>query len=337
MASVASASPSAHSHRRTESNEDSDSWQQVSSNPASVFFPSPGSGSMASWMMSGYPNNIERSPQGMSPLHLDHLDTDSQNVYAGSFPGSSENVLLGSADELLDPFAETQQFVPDQDFMFSGPFDGMECRLPVFLVQMLTNKLPGNVDLPAYYNPMQNNIDFSSTSSLDGVEFPAQPTDLGIPSNYRDGANVSPWTANNLGGHELSFEHTTFAPSDASQASPGSTSQHSPRHSPVSPSPVASGATEKAPKLSLRKLQGKSKVEKKKAAEPASKFLIMTPMLINAASGKPNPYECFEAMRMTHKGRKGPLANDTKQNALHVRRLGACFCCHARKVKVRPS
>lgn len=91
-----------------------------------------------------------------------------------------------------------------------------------------------------------------------------------------------------------------------------------------------------------RKVQGKSKVEKKKkpaaAADPASssssKFLIMTPMLINAASGKPNPYECFEAMRMTHKGRKGPLANDTKQNALHVRRLGACFCCHARKVKV---
>jgi hypothetical protein len=292
---------------------------------------------MASWMMSGYPNNIERSPQGMSPLHLDHLDTDSQNVYAGSFPGSSENVLLGSADELLDPFAETQQFVPDQDFMFSGAFDGMECRLPVFLVQMLTKKLPGNVDLPAYYNPMQNHIDFSSASSLDGVEFSAQPTDLGIPSNYRDGANVSPWTANNLGDHELSFENTTFPASDASQASPGSTSQHSPRHSPVSPSPVASGATEKAPKLSLRKLQGKSKVEKKKAAEPASKFLIMTPMLINAASGKPNPYECFEAMRMTHKGRKGPLANDTKQNALHVRRLGACFCCHARKVKVRPS
>lgn len=44
-------------------------------------------------------------------------------------------------------------------------------------------------------------------------------------------------------------------------------------------------------------------------------------------------YECFEAMRGSQKGRKGPLANEVKESALLVRRLGACFCCHARKVK----
>ncbi|ETS80591.1 hypothetical protein PFICI_08120 [Pestalotiopsis fici W106-1] len=319
MTSVTSASPSAQSHRRTESNEDSDSWQHVSSNPASVFFPSPGSGagSMGSWMMAGYPNNIERSPQGMSPLHL---DTDSKNTYSGSFPGSSENVLLATADDLLDSLTHdierNQQFVPNQDFMYSGAFDA-------------------NVDLPPYYDSLQNEIDFSNASSLDGLDFSAQPTDLGIPQDYLHGPNVSPWTATNVRSQELTFENTTFAASDASQASPGSSSHHSPRHSPISPpAAVAEKAAAAPPKPSLRKLQGKSKVEKKKAAEPASsKFLIMTPMLINAASGKPNPYECFEAMRMTHKGRKGPLANDTKENALHVRRLGACFCCHARKVK----
>ena len=38
-------------------------------------------------------------------------------------------------------------------------------------------------------------------------------------------------------------------------------------------------------------------------------------------------------MRATQKGRKGPLADEIKESALHVRRLGACFCCHSRKVK----
>ncbi|KAH8889280.1 hypothetical protein GQ53DRAFT_630086, partial [Thozetella sp. PMI_491] len=65
----------------------------------------------------------------------------------------------------------------------------------------------------------------------------------------------------------------------------------------------------------------------------SSKFLIVTPDSVNAHAGKPNPFECFEAMRPSQRGRKGPLANDTKENALQVRRLGACFCCHARKVK----
>ncbi|EMR70922.1 putative fungal zn binuclear cluster domain containing protein [Eutypa lata UCREL1] len=82
----------------------------------------------------------------------------------------------------------------------------------------------------------------------------------------------------------------------------------------------------------IRKVMKGGKIEKKKVESPG-KFVIMTPNLINAQSGKPNPFECFEAMRTTQRGRKGPLANETKESALQVRRLGACFCCHSRKVK----
>ncbi|KAL2257492.1 hypothetical protein VTK26DRAFT_105 [Humicola hyalothermophila] len=88
----------------------------------------------------------------------------------------------------------------------------------------------------------------------------------------------------------------------------------------------------------------------------ANKFLIVTPSSISLHADKPNPFECFEALaaaqfsssgssssssgsppaasaRPSQRGRKGPLANDTKQSALQVRRMGACFCCHARKVR----
>lgn len=76
------------------------------------------------------------------------------------------------------------------------------------------------------------------------------------------------------------------------------------------------------------------KVEKRQArSEPLDNFVVVTPNSISAQSGRPNPYECFEHLRATQKGRKGPLANATKQSALQVRRLGACFCCHSRKVK----
>lgn len=45
----------------------------------------------------------------------------------------------------------------------------------------------------------------------------------------------------------------------------------------------------------------------------------------------------FEGMsnmsRSSQKGRKGALSEDTRANALAVRKAGACFCCHLRKVK----
>lgn len=66
------------------------------------------------------------------------------------------------------------------------------------------------------------------------------------------------------------------------------------------------------------------------------KFIIVTPSTISsyASSGcKHNLFEHLEAMNATQKGRKGPLADEVKEGALQVRRVGACFCCHARKVR----
>ncbi|KAK9416210.1 hypothetical protein SUNI508_09790 [Seiridium unicorne] len=311
MASVASASPSAHSHRRTESTEDSDSWQYLGSNPASVFFPSPASGaeSMTSWVMGGYPNQTERSPQGMSPLHL---DTESQNMFSGSFPDQSGASLMGTTSGVDNQFASNyggnqQEFNQDQDFMFSGSFGN-------------------SAELPAYYNPLHTDFGLSDVSSLNGFDIPPQAADLDIPIQYRKNDNILPWDATNLREDEPSFSETDMISPGASQPSPTRTRQ--PSSSPV----LTSIKAEKAP-IPIRKIQGKnSKIEKRKA-EPANKFVIMTPNIINASAGKPNPFECFEAMRTTQKGRKGPLANATKEDALEVRRLGACFCCHARKVK----
>ncbi|KAK4174008.1 hypothetical protein QBC36DRAFT_334601 [Triangularia setosa] len=99
--------------------------------------------------------------------------------------------------------------------------------------------------------------------------------------------------------------------------------------------------------------QGQQQIAKGKSKSPSptpsssgssvgqAKFLIVTPSTINAhaqsqstnPNQQSNPFECFEALRPSQRGRKGPLATDTKQSALQVRRKGACFCCHARKVK----
>lgn len=40
-----------------------------------------------------------------------------------------------------------------------------------------------------------------------------------------------------------------------------------------------------------------------------------------------------DVSRPSQKGRKGALSDDTRKSALAVRKTGACFCCHRRKVK----
>ncbi|KAI9902561.1 hypothetical protein N3K66_001913 [Trichothecium roseum] len=119
-----------------------------------------------------------------------------------------------------------------------------------------------------------------------------------------------------------------------------------------------SGSNNKTASMSTRRVAC-GKVVKKKSSENAAtpaaaaggNFVIMTPTSINAQSGKPNPFDCFDAMGngvgggvgggingginggRASRGRKGPLASTAKKNALQVRRQGACFCCHVRKVK----
>ncbi|CAK7215592.1 hypothetical protein SCUCBS95973_002527 [Sporothrix curviconia] len=104
---------------------------------------------------------------------------------------------------------------------------------------------------------------------------------------------------------------------------------------------------------SINKVRGSgTRVTKKKASAALSdklqlsgsadssssddRFVIFTPKTISTHAGtgsRFNPFECFEAMSATQKGRKGPLAEEVKESALQVRRAGACFCCHSRKVK----
>ncbi|KAI1878171.1 uncharacterized protein JN550_000353 [Neoarthrinium moseri] len=306
MTSVASASPSGRSFHRAESTEDSDSWQYIGSHPASVFIPSPQSGasSMNSWaIVPEFSNQPQHSPAAVSPLHLDN---DPQSVPSQSFPNQSGPSMMatvgGMENQYIPDFSE-QQLMSDPEFMF---FDSSHDTL----------------GMEPYYNTNLGDI-----GDFDPLDFTTQPGDLGIPQQYRNSSNVSPWSPPGLMNDEPSSTlETDFRPSFHALSSPTDSGNLS--SSPKSP-PVK---VEKAPSP-IRKIKGSgSKIEKRKP-DSTSKFVIMTPNTISASAGKPNPFECFEAMRTTQKGRKGPLANEVKESALQVRRLGACFCCHARKVK----
>jgi hypothetical protein len=192
-------------------------------------------------------------------------------------------------------------------------------------------------EISPYYNPLAPNITANNMVGMGRLQTtPAQPADLGIPIQFCRNDDVSPWGPINL-KEDASYAETPAAnfltPEAVVQSTPPSSgsSSYSGNRSSSPRSPEIK--MEKAPSP-IRRIKG-SKIQKNRA-EPESKFVIMTPMIINdaATGGKPNPFECFEAMRTTHRGRKGPLADKVKESALQVRRLGACFCCHARKVKV---
>lgn len=169
-----------------------------------------------------------------------------------------------------------------------------------------------------YYPTFQGNMTAAGMSGLEGF-------DLDIPQQFRNDNNVPPWAPMNLKNEDFASaivdETNSFTSQSPRQRSPTHSSHHSSPRSPYVKAEPGKGASP------IRKVRNGYKVEKKKS-ESSSKFVIMTPNLINQQSGKPNPFECFEAMRTTQRGRKGPLAHDTKESALQVRRLGACFCCH---------
>ena len=100
-----------------------------------------------------------------------------------------------------------------------------------------------------------------------------------------------------------------------------------PRRAPTAPHPSPTSASPTS-----------STTSSSSASAAASKFLIVTPSSITlntATQPNLNPFDCVDALARgpTQRGRKGPLATDTKQSALVVRRMGACFSCHARKVR----
>ena len=226
------------------------------------------------------------------------------------------------------------------------------------------------MDTAQFYSGFQGSItpeDFTALSGVSGVsgvsglenfEMPSAPVDLGIPRQFRAPNDVSPWAPTNLKNDDSSSGLMSvydvapqMPPSQPHQQHLHQQQRHQQQHHTPPPqhlSPSSSSHLSSSPRSPhikeehrssgkaaspIRKIKGPGKVEKRKAEAPG-KFVIMTPNLINAQSGKPNPFECFEAMRTTQRGRKGPLANETKESALQVRRLGACFCCHSRKVKV---
>ncbi|KAI0603551.1 hypothetical protein F4775DRAFT_588069 [Biscogniauxia sp. FL1348] len=327
MASVASASPpSGHSFYRAESADDSDSsWQYVESNPSSVgFMPSPASSSMHSWGIVGYPGQLRSSPAAMSPLLLDH-DQQQHGQAPTSYPDHTEASMMttASVEGQLMPAFDGQQLMSNQELLsFADP-------------------LATGVNMASYFSAYQGNMgNMGNMSGLEGLDMTSQPIDLGIPPQFRNDNDVPPWAPTNL-------KNEVFAPvmmddGSSSYMSQSPPPQQSPTYSPHHASP-RSPPVKSEPRKSaspVHRVRGpNSKVGKKKpeqssaSSSSSSKFVIMTPNLINQQSGKPNPFECFEAMRTTQRGRKGPLASDTKESALQVRRRGACFCCHSRKVK----
>lgn len=126
MASIASASPSSRHSFPMESGDDSDSWQYVESNPASVgFMPSPASSSMHSWGIVGYPNQMQASPVAMSPLQLDHdqARTMPPTSYPDSTSGTSMMASAGVDGQLMPAFND-HQFITGQEMMFNDQLSG---------------------------------------------------------------------------------------------------------------------------------------------------------------------------------------------------------------------
>ncbi|KAL7941587.1 hypothetical protein V8C42DRAFT_334146 [Trichoderma barbatum] len=325
MASVTSQNASPHSSPYDfDSTGDTDeSWQYIDySSSASVtgsigFLPSPASGSLNGFAIVGHVSTPSQG--GLSPGSMVDMDPtvflpasttyqpDAEFVTADLFSNGVERPQssTGANFQQGDTFMTPQQYL----FMPSGATG--------FQPQELNDLTPFINDFPADTFSVMNQISPATVPQ----SLPQHNVLRSLPSD----ASMSPWnqTSPSLSAAESKFvfEEVISSPSQLSTASSSS---------PRSPA-VKSEASSKSGK-SIRKVIG-GKVEKNKSEASSSKFVIVTPTTISARAGKPNPFECFEAMRTTQKGRKGPLANETKESALQVRRVGACFCCHSRKVK----
>ncbi|KAK4210954.1 hypothetical protein QBC37DRAFT_442420 [Rhypophila decipiens] len=301
-----------------------------SAGPGSAgFFPSPAASASlgSSWGIVGHDGHLQPSPTAASPLNLNLDSFDQQSIY----PPSSFVDQNGQFVGIPSAQAETQ---------FISDFDGQD------LLASATEGMSDQQlnDLLALFQPAPNQF---------GMVNQALPaTDFEIPQTFQSGPDVPPW--NSVSPIFVMEDPSAISPSPPGQQyfhqSPSPSASLSPR-SPIhikreTNVPEQRKTTTSAP-IAIRKVRGdNSRVSKKKSpattsesplsssgSSTSSKFFIVTPDSVSAASNKPNPFECFEAMRPSQRGRKGPLADETKESALQVRRQGACFCCHARKVK----
>ncbi|KAF5016823.1 hypothetical protein F66182_11371, partial [Fusarium sp. NRRL 66182] len=370
MASVRSQlSPNSPSPYDFEAAPDDESWQYIdytasTSGPSpSGFFSDPASGSLGSFTMIGNLNGNTPSPFISGNTPSSHAANDTPLSYASGtnsspyMPGNTPSptatspLLLGEMDQMTLFSANASFQAPSDNAtdMFATTTDGGFGSAPTFLTpqqylfseQQNTDQFPsqalddmlmergmmspsaeGADDAGVAMTLMQNfGTEMFSLDSNDQVQLPQ--VEFHMPQPPQSDPNVPPWNHTNARGSEGIFVMDDFD----SSSSPGSI--HS--QSSITSSKESPGGS-KSP-VQIRKVKA-GKVEKKKRVEQSDKFVIVTPNSISAHAGRPNPFECFEAMnRTSQRGRKGPLANATKANALQVRRQGACFCCHSRKVK----
>ncbi|KAM0436765.1 hypothetical protein ACHAPT_002476 [Fusarium lateritium] len=291
---------------------------------------------------SPYVSGNDPSPSAASPLLLGEMDQTAFFSSNPSFTSQSEN---GNSDMFATTadggFGSAQGFMTPQQYLFPqqqdvSQFSPAQGGLNGMLVAHRTTGLPrsrqgGGADETADMTLINGfDTDMFPTDSGEQQQQQVQVTpqvDLNMPPQptpLQSDPNVPPWNPANTRGNEGIFIMDDFS------SSPSPKSIHS--QSSFSSGKATSGSSSSRSPTQIRKVKV-GKVEKRKA-EQSGKFVIVTPNSISAHAGRPNPFECFEAMaRTSQRGRKGPLANATKENALQVRRVGACFCCHSRKVK----
>jgi hypothetical protein len=334
MASVTSSVASPHSPYELvpDTNEQEGEWEeflQANSGPSSIgWHTSPGSGSMASgYAVIGYTGQQEfviPSPPAPSPLNLDSLQ----------------------AQPSMPPSTFAEQFSPFNITPAPTGFDGAFVPTPLDTSAPL-DLIPQDVLSDEEFNALMLSANSMPLASpLAGLEnmtnslpSPALQIPETIPVADLQG---SPW-------EPVAVKSEPFFVMDG-YVSPSPPLQDSTSVSPVQArSPIVvptfikqSGSPTKPLDVVVRTKRPGNRIEKRKAPSSSPKYSSSSEsdpfrnlLQTNINTEKPNAFECFEAIgRQSQKGRKGPLADETKQNALQVRRKGACFCCHARKVKV---
>ncbi|KAF4339579.1 hypothetical protein FBEOM_6492 [Fusarium beomiforme] len=371
MASVHSRqSPNSSISYDFESGPDDESWQYIDytatgSGPSSIgFLSDPASGSLGSFTMVGnlhgtpspfMPGNNTPSPYAAGNTPPPHTSANNSSPFMpGNTPSptAASPPLLGEMDpnvffaanassfQAQTGTANTDIFTTTTDGGFTLPQDFLTPQQYLFSQQNTNQFQPQGLngtmkrgmaspqgqgtDAAVDMTLMQNfPADMFSINSNEQVQVPQ--VDFNMQQPLQSDPNDPPWNPTNTRGNEAIFIMDDFnnSPSPVSNYSPSS----------MNSSKASSSGSKSPVSLPIRKVKV-GKIEKKKKAEESGKFVIVTPNSISAHAGRDNPFECFEAMnRTSQRGRKGPLANATKENALQVRRRGACFCCHSRKVK----
>lgn len=172
-----------------------------------------------------------------------------------------------------------------------------------------------------------NQSDFR-TSSLPGIPMSMQ----------QDLTNVQPWDPTSMQNPGFDSEHLTTPGSNRSSIS------LSPQTSAIFPAVRNYGELEEVYAVVHdipKKLSGVQKSKKKNKTPPRVKspdrkledgiFKFCNQTV--DTFGKTAFGEMEHLDRSSQKGRKGALSNEVRASALNVRKQGACFCCHVRKVK----